>query len=84
MSWLRGRGFLPRGVTILSLQDDRESGRRRKSGPSPEADSSMVPRRKRRKLSDQPEIGSALRSIYDRTVEETIPAEMLDLLGKLD
>ncbi|HKT14921.1 MAG TPA: NepR family anti-sigma factor [Allosphingosinicella sp.] len=44
----------------------------------------MVPRRKRRKLSDQPEIGSALRSIYDRTVEETIPAEMLDLLGKLD
>ncbi|HJQ17960.1 MAG TPA: NepR family anti-sigma factor [Allosphingosinicella sp.] len=68
----------------MSLQDDRESGRRRKSGPAHETDSSPVPRRKRRKLSDEPEIGSALRSIYDKALEETIPREMLDLLGKLD
>ena len=84
MSWLRGRGCLPRGVTILSLQDDREGGRRRKSGHADEADSSPVLRRKRRRLSDQPEIGSALRSIYDKALAEAIPAEMLDLLGKLD
>lgn len=29
------------------------------------------------------DMGSALRSVYQRTVEEEIPAEMLDLLGKL-
>ena len=28
--------------------------------------------------------GAALRSIYQRTIEERIPDEMLDLLGKLD
>jgi hypothetical protein len=29
-------------------------------------------------------MGAALRGVYPRTVEEAIPAEMLDLLGKLD
>lgn len=28
-------------------------------------------------------VGEALRSVYDETVEENIPPEMLDLLGKL-
>lgn len=35
------------------------------------------------KKRDNPELGSALRTVYQRTVEEDIPAEMLDLLGKL-
>lgn len=30
------------------------------------------------------DMGAALRTVYQRTVEEAIPAEMLDLLGKLD
>lgn len=30
------------------------------------------------------DMGSALRTVYQKTVEEEIPAEMLDLLGKLD
>lgn len=30
------------------------------------------------------EMGSALRSVYQKTVEEAVPDEMLDLLGKLD
>ncbi|KKW92191.1 MULTISPECIES: NepR family anti-sigma factor [Sphingobium] len=30
------------------------------------------------------QVGNALRSVYQRTVEEDIPAEMLDLLSKLD
>ena len=30
------------------------------------------------------DMGSALRSIYLKTIEESVPAEMLDLLGKLD
>jgi hypothetical protein len=29
------------------------------------------------------DMGAALRSVYQRTVEETVPDEMLDLLGKL-
>lgn len=32
----------------------------------------------------EPQIGQALRSVYDRTVGEAIPSEMLDLLGRLD
>lgn len=30
------------------------------------------------------DVGDALRSVYDRAVNEDIPPEMLDLLGKLD
>ena len=30
------------------------------------------------------DMGSALRTVYQRAVEEAVPAEMLDLLGKLD
>jgi len=30
------------------------------------------------------DMGAALRGVYQRTVEEAIPPEMLDLLGKLD
>ncbi|MEG3088595.1 NepR family anti-sigma factor [Sphingomonas sp. PB4P5] len=30
------------------------------------------------------DMGAALRTVYQKTVEEHIPAEMLDLLGKLD
>jgi hypothetical protein len=29
------------------------------------------------------EVGKALRSVYDNTLNEDIPPEMLDLLGKL-
>lgn len=29
-------------------------------------------------------MGAALRKVYQHAVEEAIPAEMLDLLGKLD
>ena len=29
------------------------------------------------------EVGEALKSVYQRTVNEDIPPEMLDLLGKL-
>lgn len=32
----------------------------------------------------EPQIGRALRSVYDQTVGEAIPKEMLELLGRLD
>ena len=30
------------------------------------------------------DVGRALRTVYDETVNEAVPAEMLDLLGRLD
>jgi len=30
------------------------------------------------------DMGAALRTVYQKTVDETIPPEMLDLLSKLD
>jgi hypothetical protein len=30
------------------------------------------------------DMGSALRTVYQKTVEEDVPADLLDLLGKLD
>jgi Anti-sigma factor NepR len=37
----------------------------------------------KKKRNESPEVGHALRSVYQRTVNEDIPPEMLDLLGKL-
>ena len=30
------------------------------------------------------DMGAALRTVYQKTVDESVPSEMLDLLGKLD
>ena len=55
---------------MKSLADDRDKKpRKRVSAADKSAD---------------PPMGSALRSVYQRTVEEAIPPEMLDLLSKLD
>lgn len=32
---------------------------------------------------DDRDVGAALRSVYQKTVEESVPDEFLDLLGKL-
>lgn len=71
----------PRGVTLLSFEDDRD--RRRKADSNVDGDTSARPGKKRKRRSEPGEIGNALRSIYDKTVGEPIPSEMLDLLGKL-
>ena len=45
-----------------------------------------VPAPKRKRASGDAaggNVGNALRSVYDQTVSEAIPGEMLDLLGKL-
>ena len=48
---------------------------------------STEPKRKTAEKSKQgggdKEMGAALRSVYEKTVKEPIPDEMLDLLGKL-
>ena len=64
----------------MSFENERE--RRRKSDPSPPADSDDMPKSRKRRVPNA-EIGQALRKAYCDAVDETIPPEMLDLLGKL-
>lgn len=40
--------------------------------------------RKRGALAGPGDVGRALRSVYDRALNEDIPDDFLDLLGKLD
>jgi hypothetical protein len=63
------------------LSFENESGRRRKPDPSPPADSKSMTKNKKR--GPNAEIGHALRKAYSDAVDEAIPPEMLDLLGKL-
>ncbi|MBX3562896.1 MAG: hypothetical protein KF780_13910 [Sphingomonas sp.] len=65
---------------MLSLQGDKDD--RRKNKPGPDAVKATPPVRKKRRGSA--DIGTALRSAYQRTIDEDIPPSMLDLLGRLD
>lgn len=66
----------------MSFSEDRDDQRRRKSDEEAGvAHGSAV--RQKKKRGAAPEVGSALRSAYQRTLDEQIPPEMLDLLGKL-
>ena len=61
------------------VEQDRD--RRRKSEDDP---ANGEPRRpSRRRKGETAEVGDALRTVYQRAIEEDIPPEMLDLLGKL-
>lgn len=70
------------GIGIAGLnKDDRAAATPEKAG-----DARAAKRRNSgRPLSEgEPQIGLALRSVYDRTVSEAIPSDLLDLLGRLD
>ncbi|HEY9554556.1 NepR family anti-sigma factor [Allosphingosinicella sp.] len=66
----------------MTFEHEKDGDRRRKPHPPTEADIPN-PSRPKEKRPDNPELGLALRTVYQRTVEEEIPPEMLDLLGKL-
>ncbi|HEX8308746.1 MAG TPA: NepR family anti-sigma factor [Allosphingosinicella sp.] len=75
----------PRGVDDLSFQNegDAETDRRPKTDPShAQADSENMPKSRKRRGSNS-EIGQALRQAYSDAVDETVPPEFLDLLGRL-
>jgi hypothetical protein len=82
MSGNSGRGPGPRGVNVLSFDKDKDGGPRRKSAPS-SPDENVQTDKPRKKRAAAPEVGHALRAAYQRTIDEDIPTEMLDLLGKL-
>ncbi len=65
-----------RGAGQLA-KEDRSKGGLESSGNSRPA------KRKRDAVRDA-SVGAALRSVYSQTVDETVPAEFLDLLSKLD
>jgi len=66
----------------LSFADERDGERRRKSSEQTDSDP-LKPTTQKKKRHPVPEVGQALRSAYQRTLDESIPPEMLDLLGKL-
>jgi hypothetical protein len=63
---------------------DEKDGQRRQEPSSDESEANPAEKPARaRKRPPVPEVGNALRSAYEQAVNEDIPAEMLDLLGKL-
>ena len=65
----------------LTFHNDLDRERRRKADDddSVALEACKKPRRKKA----PGDVGDALRSVYQRTINEDIPPEMLDLLGKL-
>ncbi|MEO5867209.1 MAG: NepR family anti-sigma factor [Sphingomonas sp.] len=67
--------------------DDRgtvlESGEGSSKKPAAERSASSATRAAKTQTKDR-DMGAALRTVYQRTVDEAIPADLLDLLGKLD
>lgn len=66
----------------LIFQDERDRDRRRKSDSGSDTASTDAPRIRKRRTAPT-EVGDALRTVYQRAIDEDIPPEMLDLLGKL-
>lgn len=68
--------------------DERLSEVRRKSKPGNRAKDGAGPgggeRRPGAPRKNQGDVGKVLRSVYDTTLNEDIPEDFLDLLGKLD
>lgn len=78
------------GCWILSFDQNKDDAPRRRHGsghgggeaaaPAPPTQKTPEPNRRRRPPND---VGDALKAAYDRALDEDIPPEMLDLLGKL-
>ena len=66
----------------MSFAEERDGERRRKSPDETDSEPS-APQVVKKKRPPAAEVGQALRSAYQRTLDENIPPEMLDLLGKL-
>lgn len=67
----------------MAFVDEKDGQRRQKSQFDDTEGASAEKSARATKRAPVPEVGNALRSAYDQAVNEEIPAEMLDLLGKL-
>ncbi len=66
----------------MNFENEKDVQRRRKSDQASDPSSAKNPKARKKGASDA-EVGDALRSVYQRTVNEDIPPDLLDLLGKL-
>lgn len=76
-----------RVLVASTTERDVKGGDRKNVGANtPVSGVKTAAARKRRASAtkDDGQVANALRSVYQRTVEEDIPSEMLDLLNKLD
>lgn len=75
----------PRGVIALGFDNGTTGGRDKANRPGkpgrPGGKGAKAGAAKSNR--ETPELGHALRSVYDKALNEEIPPEMLDLLGKL-
>ena len=67
----------------LSFQNDSDNQRGRKPPSDVSSSDQRAGKSGRRVRKAGNGVGDALRSAYQRTLQEEIPPEMLDLLGKL-
>lgn len=67
---LRHRGREGDGFSLADISD-----KKLKTAPAGKRPADQRP--------DDPQMGQALRSVYQKTVEEAVPDEMLDLLSRL-
>ncbi len=66
----------------MNFENEKDVQRRRKSDQASDPSSAKSQKARKKGASDA-EVGDALRSVYQRTVNEDIPPDLLDLLGKL-
>jgi len=70
----------------LTFRNDRggqNPGKSASDAGIPSSANAKTGERRGRRRAPGGEVGHALRSVYDDTLKESIPPEMLDLLGKL-
>ena len=82
---MSGAAARPRGVELLTFAREKNGGRREHPERNAETEEiSSLKAKPKKKRVENPEVGQALRSVYQRTIDEDIPADLLDLLGKLN
>ncbi len=67
----------------MSFENEKNIARRGKTNQGPDTRSGKDKQPSKRKSAGSAEVGNALRTVYQRTVNEDIPPDLLDLLGKL-
>ena len=66
-----------------STEDSKTRNGRGTDDSKPRAGRSTEDFKLRKKRANTPEVGHALRAAYQQTINEDIPPDLLDLLGKL-